>query len=109
MPMFDRGCPRCGEQLIDCFEPVEAPEVLCPECKVPTKRIWIGKGAAVIQDSIEGGVLIHHGICNPDGSPRRFDSHSEIARAAKERGLVNYVEHVGERGSDRSKHTVRWI
>ena len=33
-------------------------------------------------------VEIRHGICNPDGSPRRYYSKTEIKRAANEKGLV---------------------
>jgi hypothetical protein len=44
------------------------------------------QSAYVIQDSIEGGVEIRHGICSPDGSPRRYDSKSSIRKAAFEAG-----------------------
>ena len=57
-----------------------------------------------IQDSIEGGVLIEHGLCNDDGTPRRYYSKSEIAAEAKRRGLVNQVRHI-----DGSPYTSRWI
>jgi hypothetical protein len=108
--VYDRGCSQCGEQIIDCFEPIEAPEVLCPECKIPTKRIWIGKGASVIGDDIPGGALIFHGLCNADGSPRRYYSKSEIAREAASRGLVNHVEHIPDnKGTDRSRRTTKWF
>jgi hypothetical protein len=39
-------------------------------------------------DSIPGGLVIEHGLCNADGSPRRFDSHSEIRQACAVKGLV---------------------
>jgi hypothetical protein len=64
---------------------------------------------AVIGDDIPGGVEIIHGICNEDGSPRRYYSKSEMARVAKERGLTNMVRHVGTPGTDKSKHTIRWV
>lgn len=108
MPMFDRACPD-GHTLIDCFEPVTAPDVACPECGQPTSRVWLSKAAAVIQDSIEGGVWIAHGIGNPDGSPRQYFSKAEMAAEAKRRGLVNWVEHAPRKGTDRSPHTTRWI
>jgi hypothetical protein len=63
---------------------------------------------SVIADEIPGGVEIRHGLCNEDGSPRRYYSHSEIAKEAKRRGLVNRVEHVPLRGSDKSPHTTKW-
>lgn len=86
-----------------------APEVSCPECGAATKRIWIGKGATVISDSIPGGVLIAHGICHPDGTPRRFDSHTDIRKAAEKAGLQPHVTHMPGPGSDKSEHTTRWV
>jgi hypothetical protein len=38
-------------------------------------------------DDIPGGVELAHGLCHPDGTPRRFDSRSAIRRAAAEKGL----------------------
>ena len=67
------------------------------------------RSAVVHGDDIPGGVLMYNGVCNDDGSPRRFYSKSEIARAAKEKGLHNHVEHIPEKGSDKSKHTTRWV
>lgn len=63
----------------------------------------------VIGDDIPGGILIRHGICNEDGTPRKYYSKSEMTKEAKRRGLVNLVEHVTEPGTDKSKHTTRWI
>ncbi len=51
---------------------------------------------------------IRHGLCHEDGSPRHFTSKAEMARVAKEKGLFNYVTHVGARGSDKSPHTTKW-
>jgi hypothetical protein len=65
------------------------------------------KAACVIGDEID--VLIPHGLCHADGTPRRFTSKSELRAAEKAAGLVNYVRHVGERGSDKSKFTTRWV
>ncbi len=63
----------------------------------------------VIGDELVGGVWVRHGICNEDGTPKRYDTKSSIAKAAKEKGLVNYVVHTPERGSDKSRHTQRWV
>lgn len=71
-----------------------------------------GQGANnVIPDDIPGGVEIRHGLCNEDGSPRKYYSKSEIAKEAKKRGLRNHVEHVTDprSGSDRNPHTTRWV
>lgn len=108
MPMYDRLCPD-GHQMIDCWEKVDTPSVPCKECGKPTERAWLTKPANVIADDIPGGIWIRHGICNEDGTPRKYYSKSEMAREAKRRGLVNAVRHVGDDpGTDKSKHTVRW-
>lgn len=107
MPMYDRICPNKHE-MIDCWEPITIPEVACKECGEPTERAWLSKPAAVIGDDIPGGVWMRHGVCNEDGSPRKYYSKSEIAAEAKRRGLVNYVEHRPLPGSDKSKHTTKW-
>jgi len=44
------------------------------------------KSAYVIQDSIEGGYEVRHGICNADGTPKRYDSKSDMRKAAFEAG-----------------------
>lgn len=50
------------------------------------------RAAVVRPDSIPGGTLIHHGLCNADGTPRRFDSHSEIRTACAVKGLTPWTE-----------------
>lgn len=86
----DAVCPNeeCGQQLLD----IDVAEY--PKCHVcDTQMVWLPrKGAgAVNQDTIEGGVMIAHGICNPDGTPKRYDSRADIARACKVKGIENYV------------------
>lgn len=105
MPIYDRRCNLCESVIIDCIEPINTNSPICT-CGGTMDRVWLpGSNPTVIQDSIEGGIEIRHGICNPDGSPRKYYSKSEIARAAKEKGLVNYVEHVPTPGSDKSTIT----
>lgn len=43
---------------------------------------------SVIGDDIPGGILIEHGICNSDGSPKRYYTKSSMTKAAKAKGLV---------------------
>lgn len=106
--MYDRICVK-GHEMIDCWEPIEAPEVPCKECGKETERAWIGKPSGVIGDDIPGGMWVRHGLCNEDGTPRKYYSKSEMAAEAKRRGVSNHVEHVPEKGSDKSKHTTRWV
>lgn len=63
----------------------------------------------VITDDIPGGMEVKHGICNEDGTPRKYYSKSEMAKEAKRRGLANIVTHVTAPGTDKSPHTTRWI
>lgn len=109
MPMYDLTCPSGHEQLDVFLKIGERPS--CPTCGQPTETLWRGKSANVVDDSIPGGVEIRHGICNEDGTPRRYYSHSEINAEAKRRGYKNIVTHVTDprSGSDKSPHTTRWV
>lgn len=62
---------------------------------------------SVIGDECD--ILVKHGLCNADGSPKRYRSKSEMARDAAAHGWTNYVRHIGAPGSDKSKHTSRWV
>jgi hypothetical protein len=62
--------------------------------------------ATILGDECD--VTSRHGLCNADGSPRRYTSKSEMKREAEKRGMTNVVEHVGQRGSDKSPHTTKW-
>ncbi len=89
-------CDKCGADLhIGDFP-------FCPH----------GRGVSqAIADGIPGGVEIRHGLCNSDGSPRTYYSHSEIKREAEKRGFTNVVTHVASPGSDKNEkgHTTRWV
>lgn len=66
---------------------------------------------AVVGDDIPGGVLIRHGICHANGRPKRYDSKTDIRKAAKAKGLsAGYDEnkHLPPKDSDKSKITRRW-
>lgn len=110
MPMYDRRCKACQVVMEDCWEPITMEEQPACPCGGETERVWImGSANSVIGDDIPGGLYIKHGICNADGSPRRYDSKSSIKRAAADKGYVNHVVHIGAQGSDKSKHTSRWV
>lgn len=63
----------------------------------------------ITTDDIPGGVLIRNGICEDDGSPKRYYTKSSIHAAAKAKGLINRVEHITSEGTDKNPHTTRWI
>lgn len=73
--------------------------------------VRLGVAGAVRPDEIPGGVLIKHGICNPDGTPKRYDRWSDVRAAAKAAGYENMVQHLTDpkSGSDKSKYTTRWV
>jgi len=79
----------------------------CAICAAPMER-W-HRHSSVQGDDIPGGLDIPHGLCWPDGTPRRFYSHSEIKREAQRLGWTNVVTHMPDRGSDKSRHTTRWF
>lgn len=106
MPIYDLRCEEGHEMLDKLCRVGERPP--CPECGGATETFWRGKAGGVIDDSIPGGIWIPHGICNDDGTPKRYDSHTEINRALKEKGLIRHVRHIGDRGSDKNKNTTRW-
>ena len=107
MPFYDLTCEN-GHVQIDVMEPVNRPMTMCPQCGAETQRVWLSKPANIVGDEIPGGYWVKHGICNEDGTPRKYYSKSEMRREAERRGLVNRVEHVGTRDGDKSKHTTRW-
>lgn len=103
MPMYDLKCDECGGTEIDVLEPIAAAPHTC-ECGGTLRRAWLTRTPAVISDSIRGGIEIRNGLCDENGKPVRYDSKSEIKRAAKAKGLQNVTEHIGdvEHGSDKA-------
>jgi hypothetical protein len=96
---------------LDCLERIaeKDKDVRCT-CGGPMLRGFTQRASAVIADDIPGGMWVRHGLCNEDGSPRKYYSKTEMRQEAVRRGLVNIVEHTPDRkGSDRSAHTSRWI
>ena len=108
--MYDRLCSN-GHQMIDCWEKIDTKNVQCTQCGADTERAWLTRPGNVIGDDIPGGYIVRHGLCNEDGTPRKYYSKSEIHAEAKRRGLVNIVEHKPDpmSGSDKAKHTTRWV
>jgi hypothetical protein len=66
-------CPKCNNPLAIGDFP------FCPHG--PSARF------SVIGDDIPGGLMVPHGICHADGTPKRYDSKSEIRRALRAKGL----------------------
>ncbi len=106
MPVYDYQADPCGCREIDVYEPVAAPTRSCSHGN-PLKRTWFTTPPAVIGDECD--VWIKHGLCEESGAPRHFTSKADIARAAKEKGLINKVQHIGRPGGDKSPHTTKWV
>jgi len=64
-----------------------------------------GASAAVIPDSIPGGLTVE----NLAPTPITFYSQSQRKQYLKAHGIREQVRHVGAHGSDKSAHTSRWV
>lgn len=77
-----------------CYQPADVGEhgvFLCPlETRLPATAVWA--------DDIPGGIDIAHGICNADGSPRRYYSRTAIKKALRAKGLIAYHDYESEQG-----------
>ncbi len=79
-----------------CYRPSDIGDHGLGLCPLEPRR----NAPVVRPDDIPGGVLMHHGLCNADGSPRRYYSRSEINLEAAKRGLMAWTEKYTE---DRTK------
>jgi putative FmdB family regulatory protein len=108
MPIYDYKCQNCGTIQSDIYTQISDKTRVCPRCSHEDfvgimERVWLpGQGASVIGDEID--IEIKHGLCNADGTPRRFRSREELRRAERKAGLTNYVVH-----TDGDKHVKRWV
>ena len=93
MPLYDRKCPNCGDTKINCWEPMDSPPVIC-SCGARTERAWITNASSVIGDELD--IEITNGLCNIDGTPRRYRSREEMNKEAKKRGFTQYVVHTDD-------------
>lgn len=109
MPMYDYRCDACGREALDCYRKISETTEPCSnvECEGTMQRVWMQQANSVVGDEID--VWMKNALCYADGSPRHFRSRQELARVAAEKGYTNRVDHIGAQGSDRNKHTQRWI
>lgn len=106
MRLIDLKCPTCSRIQLDHLERDE--DKTRPDCcGTPMERVFLPTNREnVIGDEID--VTIKNGLCNADGTPRRFRSRTELRKAEQKAGMTNYVRHLGTKSGDRSKHTTRW-
>lgn len=83
-------CPDCGGELVIGSWP------FCKDGHAPGFSNVVGDACDITQE--------HFGV-----QPEHFTSKQAMARRAKELGLVPFVRHVGEQGSDKNPHTSRWV
>lgn len=100
MPLYSYCCPSCNA-AVDLFSPIATRNE--QECACGTRLTRTYTPSAVVDDSLdEWNENVAH-------EPVHFSSKSEKRLYLKQHNLVEFVRHVGEQGSDRSKHTTRWI
>ena len=87
--MIDLVCNGCDTYKLDQL--VERGNLPFCRCGAQFERFWIS-AASIKTDSIPGGLMIEHGLCNPDGSPRRYDSQTEITKECNRRGLTRWSD-----------------
>lgn len=105
MPMYDRACRDCSWVRDDCYEPLRA-DFPCPQCGGETVRVWTARTAAIHgDDKFIGGLKLE----NLGHEEVTVYSRSELKREMDKRNLQHFTRHVGEQGSDKSKHTTRWV
>jgi hypothetical protein len=71
-----------------CYKPTDAGPHGLGLCPLESRRI----APVVKQDTIEGGLVIEHGLCNEDGTPRTYYSRTEIRQECERRGLIPWSD-----------------
>lgn len=117
MRMIDCRCPECGDIYVDVLLRAkdDKGEYIYPSCRcgATVERVHLqgaeGGTHGIVTDQVPGGIYVKNALCHSDGTPRRFDSKSEMHKFAKKKGYMNLVQHQGGKGGDKSKHTQRFI
>lgn len=100
--MFDVACTN-GHQdeqfawRVSEFRP-------CATCGAEVVRLLLPSRVSVRADTIPGGMVVE----NLAPQPITFESHSAHRQYLREHGIRPAVQHIGEPGSDKSRHTTRW-
>lgn len=78
-----------------CYQPLDHGAHGLFVCPLEPRRA----GYAVVGDEIPGGIVIEHGLCNADGTPKRYYSRSELKLAAAVKGVIPYHDVYAEGGN----------
>ena len=112
MKRVDMECPSCAAVMRDRYVENGVPYPNCETCGTPMEWLPSLGSMTVIPDDIPGGILIEHGLCHADGSPRRFYSRSELKLAAAVKGIIPYHDVYAEGGNQRladARHRDEWL
>jgi hypothetical protein len=82
-------CDRCYRELVNEDEHGHM------KCPLEARR----RSAAIWGDEIPGGLEIANGICNEDGTPKRYYSKTEIRQACAVKGVIPYHDVYTEGGN----------
>lgn len=104
MPTYDFICGQ-GHEQIDVRAAYGA-RPACPDCGGATEILWVSSFPNIVPDTFPGGSIT---IENMSAQPETFTSKSEHRRRCKELGIRVRDHHVGVPGTDKSRHTQRWI
>ena len=88
-----------------CYEPVDQGSHGLYECPLRSG----GVAPTIFPDDIPGGMLIEHGLCHADGTPRRFDSRSSIRAEAAARGLRQWSDVYEESRTRDGRERADWL
>lgn len=91
-----------------CYKPTDEGEHGLGLCPLEARR----RTAVVWADDIPGGIEIANGICNEDGTPKRYYSKSEIRAACKAKGVIPYHDVYQEQGNktlEDARHHADWL
>jgi hypothetical protein len=105
--LVDTVCPACQVRQVDVFVDRDAPYPPCA-CGGQTERLWTF-GTAIRGDEIPGGLVIEHGLCHEDGTPRTYHSWSEINRECKRRGMVRWTDVYTEDKTKDARVRADWL
>ena len=90
MTTWHLRCAQCkAKNEVLCWD-TDLGKQVCKECKDTSlvhDNFKFSEASGVIGDELNG-YAAKHAICNEDGSPRRFDSKTELYRALNEAGYT---------------------
>ena len=89
MTTWHLECSSCGlDAAVLCWD-YEVSQKKCSSCGGQLEHVILkfGKAPGVIGDELNN-YSARHGVCHPDGTPRKFNSKTELKQALNEAGLT---------------------